>query len=124
MKRSTNIMIAAVLTALYYLQNVIRGAIAIATQDQNVQEMGNGFIVLIVVVSTIGLVSAYGVWQNQKWGKFLAIASMSVTALLALPGVIFAPTLMEKLNPGIDVLVAIIVIILLLQKQQRKGVAA
>ena len=45
-------------------------------------------------------------WQNQKWGKILAIVTLGVNALLALPGVIFAPTLSLKLDPASGVLVA------------------
>ena len=116
MKRSTNIVIAAVLTALYCLINVIRGSVAIATQNQEVQNAGNGFAVLIVILSTIGLVSAYGIWQNQKWGKVLAIITMGLNGLLALPGVIFAPTLPLKLDPASGVTAAIVVIVLLLRR--------
>ena len=116
MKRSTNIVIAAVLTALFCLINVIRGSVAIATQNQEVQNAGNGFAVLIVILSTIGLVSAYGIWQNQKWGKVLAIITMGLNGLLALPGVIFAPTLPLKLDPASGVTAAIVVIVLLLRR--------
>jgi uncharacterized membrane protein (DUF2068 family) len=120
MKRSSNIMVAAILTALYCLVTVIRVSIAIATQDQTVQDAGNGFAVLILILCTVGLVSAYGVWNNQKWGKILAIFSMGVNGLLALPGVVFAPTLLLKLDAGVSVLVVIIVIVMVLR---RPGVA-
>jgi uncharacterized membrane protein (DUF2068 family) len=120
MKRSSNIMAAAILTALYCLVTVIRVSIAIATQDQTVQDAGNGFAVLILILCTVGLVSAYGVWNNQKWGKILAIFSMGVNGLLALPGVVFAPTLLLKLDAGVSVLVVIIVIVMVLR---RPGVA-
>ena len=123
MKRSTNIVIAAVLTALYCLINVIRGSVAIATQNQEVQNAGNGFAVLIVILSTIGLVSAYGIWQNQKWGKVLAIITMGLNGLLALPGVIFAPTLPLKLDPASGVTAAIVVIVLLLRRPKEVVVA-
>ena len=123
MKRSTNIVIAAVLTALYCLINVIRGSIAIATQNREVQNAGNGFAVLIVILSTIGLVSAYGIWQNQKWGKVLAIITMGLNGLLALPGVIFAPTLPLKLDPASGVTAAIVVIVLLLRRPKEVVVA-
>ena len=123
MKRSTNIVIAAVLTALYCLINVIRGSVAIATQNQYVQNAGNGFAVLIVILSTIGLVSAYGIWQNQKWGKVLAIITMGLNGLLALPGVIFAPTLPLKLDPASGVTAAIVVIVLLLRRPKEVVVA-
>ena len=116
MKRSTNIVIAAVLTALYNLITLIRASVAIATQNQAVQNAGYGFMVLIVILCSIGLISAYGIWQNQKWGKVLAIIVMGLNGLLALPGVVFAPTLSLKLDPASGVIVAIVVIILLLRR--------
>jgi uncharacterized membrane protein (DUF2068 family) len=115
MHRSKNIVIASILIVLYALQAIIRVSIALATQDQVAQEMGNGFLVVILILNTVALVSAYGVWQNQKWGKILAIITLGVGALLALPGVIFAPTLLLKLDPASGVIVAIVVTILLLR---------
>lgn len=119
MHRSKQIVIASILIALYALQTVIRASIALATQNQDAIDMGNGFLVIILILWTVCLVSAYGVWQNQKWGKVLAIITLGLNALAALPGVIFAPTLMLKLNPALDVLVAIIVIILLLYRPKQ-----
>jgi len=116
MKRSTNIVLAAALTALYSLITVIRASVAIATQNQDVQNAGNGFAVFVVILCSIGLISAYGIWQNQKWGKVLAIIVMGLNGLLSLPGVIFAPTLLLKLDPASTVIVAIVVIVLLLRR--------
>ena len=119
MNRSIQIVIASILTALYALQAIIRVSIALATQNQTAQEMGNGFLVLILILNTVALVSAYGVWQNQKWGKILAITTLGVNALLALPGVMFAPTLALKLDPASGVIVAIVVTILLLYRPKQ-----
>ena len=119
MNRSIQIVIASILTALYALQAIIRVSIALATQNQVAQEMGNGFLVVILILNTVALVSAYGVWQNQKWGKILAIITLGVNALLALPGVMFAPTLALKLDPASGVVVAIVVTILLLYRPKQ-----
>ena len=123
MKRSTNIVIAAVLTALYNLISLIRASVAIATQNQDVQNVGNGFAVLIVILCSIGLIAAYGIWQNQKWGKVLAIIVMGLNGLLSLPGIIFAPTLLLKLDPASTVIVAIVVIVLLLRRPKEAVMA-
>ena len=119
MIRSKQIVIASILTVLYTLQAIIRVAIALATQNQDAQDMGNGFLVIILILCTVCLVSVYGVWQNQKWGKILAIITLGLNALLALPGVIFAPTLLLKLDPASGVIVAIVVTILLLYNPQK-----
>ena len=119
MHRSKQIIIASILTVLYTLQAIIRVAIALATQNQDAQDMGNGFLVIILILCTVCLVSVYGVWQNQKWGKILAIITLGLNALLALPGVIFAPTLLLKLDPASGVIVAIVVTFLLLYNPQK-----
>jgi hypothetical protein len=123
MNRSNQIALASILTALYALQAVIRVSIALATQNRDAQDMGNGFLVAILILNTVALVSVYGVWQNQKWGKILAIITLGVNALLALPGVIFAPTFLLKLDPGSGVIVAIVVTILLLRRTQQSVTA-
>ena len=119
MHRSKQIVIASILTALYALQAIIRVSIALATQNQDAIDMGNGFLVVILILCTVCLVSVYGVWQNQKWGKILVIITLGLNALLALPGVIFAPTLLLKLDPASGVIVAIVVTILLLRHTQQ-----
>ena len=119
MHRSKQIVIASILTALYALQAIIRVSIALATQNQDAIDMGNGFLVVILILCTVCLVSVYGVWQNQKWGKILAIITLGLNALLALPGVIFAPTLLLKLDPASGVIVAIVVTVLLLYNPQK-----
>lgn len=114
MNRSKQIMIASIITALYALVNIVRAAYALAYQTQTAQDMGYGFVGVILIIDTAALISAYGIWQDQKWGKILAIITLGVNALLALPGVIFAPTLLQKLDPASGVIVAIIVTILVL----------
>ena len=119
MHRSKQIVIASILTALYALQAIIRVSIALATQNQDAIDMGNGFLVVILILCTVCLVSVYGVWQNQKGGKILAIITLGLNALLALPGVIFAPTFLLKLDPASGVIVAIVVTLLLLYNPQQ-----
>ena len=116
MKRSTNIVIATVLIALYALQNVVRATIALATQSQVVQDNGYGFVTIMLVIWTVCLVSAIGVWQNQKWGKVLAIITLGLNALPALAGIMTGDTSSSILFLSLDVLVAIVVTVLLLSR--------
>lgn len=119
MHRSKQTIVAAAIAAIYSLYALIYVGIALATQNQNAQDMGNGLLVVLLILFTVCLVSVYGVWQNQKWGKILVIITLGVNALLAIPGVIFAPTLLLKLDAGSGVAVAIVVTILLLYKPQK-----
>ncbi len=65
-------------------------------------------------IGLLGLVSAYGVWRNQKWGVILTILLRAVDGLSALPGILFAPTVGLKIMASLGVLLAIVVIALLL----------
>jgi hypothetical protein len=85
--------------------------------------MGNGFLVVLLILFTVCLVSIYGVWQNQKWGKILVIIPLGLNALLALPGVIVAPTLPLKLEAASGVVVAIVVTVLLLSRPKEASAA-
>jgi len=76
-------------------------------------------IVLAFSLGLLGLVSAYGVWRNQKWGVVLTIALRAVDALLALPGILFGPTLALKLFPTFEVAISIAIIVLLLRPKSR-----
>ena len=119
MNRSKNIVIAAVIAAIYTLYALAYVGIALATQNQNAKDMGNGFLVVLLILFTVCLVSIYGVWQNQKWGKILVIIPLGLNALMALPGVIVAPTLPLKLEAASGVVVAIVVTVLLLRRPSK-----
>ena len=116
MHRSKQIVIASILTVLYTLQAIIRVAVALATQNQDAIDMGNGFLVVILILCTVCLVSVYGVWQNQKWGKVLAIITLGLNALPALAGIMTGDTSSSILFLSLDVLVAIVVTVLLLSR--------
>ena len=62
----------------------------------------------------MGLISAYGVWRNQKWGVILTIILSVLNGLPTLPGVVFAPTVGTKLLAATATIISIIIIALLL----------
>ena len=75
-------------------------------------------------IGLLGLVSAYGVWRNQKWGVILTILLRAVDGLSALPGILFAPTVGLKIMASLGVLLAIVVIALLLWPKPKLAPAA
>ena len=114
MVRSNRIVITAVLVFIYCLANLIRLFVAFINQSDWLEVVGYGGVATGLILFTIGLVSAYGIWQNQRWGKITAIVVLTVNALFALPGILFTTTFAERLEPITAVLVALAVIVLLL----------
>lgn len=45
------------------------------------------------VAALSGLVGAYGLWRMRRWGALLSAGVLALTALLAAPGIVFAPVL-------------------------------
>jgi hypothetical protein len=44
-----------------------------------------------IAAAALGLAGVYGVWQLRRWGAVLSVAILAVSALLAAPGIPFAP---------------------------------
>jgi len=114
MVRSNRTVIAAILVFAYSLVTVIRLFIAFITQSEWLELAGYGGVAMGLIMFSIGLVSAYVIWQNQRWGKIAAIVVLTLNALTALPGILFATTFVERLEPIMAVLVAVVVTVLLL----------
>lgn len=114
MVRSNRTVIAAALAFLYCLVNVIRLFIGFINQSEWLQLVGYGGVALGLVLFTIGMVAAYGIWQNQRWGKIAAIVVLVLNAVVALPGILFTTTFAERLEPSTAVLVALVVTVLLI----------
>jgi hypothetical protein len=87
---------------------------------------GPPYVVVLIgtLVAAMGLVSAYGVWRNQKWGVVLTIILSVINGLLALPGVVLAPTLGIKLFALSGVVLHGIIIALLLWPKPKLTAAA
>jgi len=80
-------------------------------------------IVASALMGVAGLVSAYGAWQGQKWGVWLTVAIEAGNGLLALPGVLFAPSTPARISALVGVLVAIFVIVTLLRRRPAQSSA-
>jgi hypothetical protein len=73
-------------------------------------------LVLSALLGVAGLVSAYGAWYGQKWGIWLTILTEALNGLLALPGVLFAPSAAGRISAVAGVLIAIFVIVVMLRR--------
>jgi hypothetical protein len=118
MNRPKTYTVAAILQLLISLFAVVyafpllfQGAAAV---DQVGDQPPYFVIVLAFCLGLLGIVSAYGVWRNQKWGVILTIALRAVDILLALPGVAGAPTLDLQIMATVGVAISVVIIVLLL----------
>lgn len=118
MNRPKTYTIAAI---LWFLNSAVGVIIAIPSLAQgattfNQTTPGPPYAVVFIgtIVATMGIVSSYGIWRNQKWGIILTIILCVISGLLALPGVILAPTGGVKLFAASGVIFNIIIIALLL----------
>jgi hypothetical protein len=58
-----------------------------------------------IVLALIGVIGTLGLWRLQHWGALLSTAVLALTAMLAAPGIVFAPI------PMLHVVGAVIVIL-------------
>ncbi|MCB0156230.1 MAG: hypothetical protein KDF65_15645 [Anaerolineae bacterium] len=77
-------------------------------------------IVVTLIIGLLGLVSAWGLWQGQRWGMISTIALRVLDSLGSAPGIVFAPTLALQVLSGVSIALSIVVIVLLLMPASRR----
>lgn len=73
-----------------------------------------GFVLAIVMIT-----AAYGAWNRQRWGIVLTLLANTLDALLAVPGIFFAPTESAQLSAAVGVLGSIIICLLCLWRDRK-----
>jgi uncharacterized membrane protein (DUF2068 family) len=76
-----------------------------------------------VAAAVRGLAGAYGVWQLKRWGAALSVVILAVTALLAAPGIPFAPNLALHVFASATVILDLVAISLLVVPFSRRSYA-
>lgn len=76
-------------------------------------------IVALFVLSVIGLLAVYGVWQGQRWAILLTILVALLNVLSAMPGILFAPVWYWQLSSATITLFGLAVIILCLWRERK-----
>ena len=124
MNRPRTYTIAAILQILFSAFGVVASLPSLAEGARQVDQAAEGppyiIIVMGVLAGTLGLVSAYGVWRNQKWGLILTLVLSVINCLSALPGILFAPTVGVRLLALTGVVIPIIIICLLLWPKTKR----
>jgi len=119
MKRPRNHTIAAVIQFAASVFSVVTGAQALMPGSSIAEVIPFPVLLLGFALGAIGLVSAYGIWQNQRWGVILTIVIRALDGLSAAPGILFAPNPMLKTMASLGVVISIVVIALLLWPKPR-----
>lgn len=123
MNRPKTYTIAAILQCLFSLYAIFNSIPLLARGDT---APAPPFFVVVIgfALSVLGIISAYGVWRNDKWGVVLTIIVRALDGLGALPGLLFAPTLALQISAWVSVLIAIVIIGLLLWPKPKAVQAA
>jgi len=108
--------IAAILIILYTLPQIILSYNWIATGSEMIQDMGVSFALSGLVIMVAGFMTAFGVWHDQKMYKILAMIIFGLNALVALPGILFAPSLGWRLATISAVVIFAALLVLLLRR--------
>jgi hypothetical protein len=127
LSRSTALKIAAVITFLVSVWDVIGSLPLIAQGAAALDESTPGppyfVLMLSFVLSIIGIVAAYGTWKQMRWGIILTIIIRLLGGLSAAPGIVFRPTPELFMSATFSVAVSIVVIVLCLWRDPKPASA-
>lgn len=123
MNRPKTYTIAAVVQFVVSALMIVTGVAAFIPGSSMADGIPLPVQLLGFALGAIGLVSAYGVWRNQRWGVVLTIIVRALDGISAAPGILFAPTPTTKAMASLGVVLAIAVIALLLWPKPRPATA-
>ena len=108
--------LAAILIAIYTLHHLPLLYNWIVADSPVIADMGVGFALSLFGTLMSGFMTVFGVWQDQKVYKIIAMIIFGVNALGALPGILFASTWGWWLAALSAVVLFVALIILLLRR--------
>ncbi len=127
LSRATALKIAAVLSVLLGIVSIVntlpliaRGATGVA---QSTDSPPYAILMVGLLTGVIGIVAAYGAWNQQRWGVILTILVNLVNGLGAVPGILFAPQPGLMITAVATVVVSILIVVLCLWRQHNTAVA-
>lgn len=127
LSRSTALKIAATLSFLNGAYGFIFSLplLARGMDDLNQANDAPPYFVMIgsFVLSVIQIIAASGTWRNQRWGIIATLLTNTFGALLAAPGLLFAPTQELWLSATISLLVSVACIVLCLWRDAKATLA-
>lgn len=135
MTRSRNLQIAAVLLVLLALFSIVPAIRTLSygsagapplvgTDESNGPPFWSGIMFLVLGVAT--LFGAYGLWNGQKWGKVVTLATRAILLLFALGDLVgsvaFSAYGFAALS-SVYIAVSLIVVYLVLRRQPNPALA-
>ena len=125
LSRAKALRIAAILSLLIGLVGFF-GALPLLARGAtgaNLATDSPPYVILLLgfVFAILRMTGAYGVWVKQRWGIVITILANAIDSILALPGIVFAPTLGLWLSATIATLVSIVIIVLCLWRDQKRA---
>ena len=82
------------------------------------------FQALWLIIGLVGIVSAYGVWKNQRWGVILTMVTRGFEGLFALPGIFSTEPFAVKIPAFLFLTIAVVVIALLVWPKEKEITAS
>ncbi len=119
MTRSKSMTIAAVLLFVYNVYDAMQTIPLLAqgtATDGNMSKPPFAVSLLVFTLAIFGIVAAYGVWRNAKWGKVLGLVVTALNILYTLIPLLVAP-LPIKLIAGGFIVLNILILWMLLQRE-------
>ncbi len=119
MTRSRSVTISAVLLLVYNVYDAVQ-AIPLLAQgtatDGNLSKPPFAVSLLVFTLAIFGIIAAYGVWRNTKWGKVLGLIVTALNILYTLIPLLVAP-LPIKLVAGGLIILNIVILWMLLRRE-------
>lgn len=123
LSRSTALKIAAIISLAISIFAVIDALPYLSRGAEAVNQAGDAppyfVVVLGFVLSIMRIVSAYGTWQNQRWGIIITLLATALDTLAAVPGIFFAPTTYLWVGSTISTFIGIVIIVLCLWRDRK-----
>ena len=126
LSRANALKIAAAISFLMGLVAVVAAILFIQNGDvgDSAPDAPPYFVMVAALVfGILRLMGAYGTWRQQRWGILLTLFANAIDGVLAVPGILFAPTTGLQISAIITVVAAIVITGLCLWRDRRPAIA-
>ena len=126
LSRANALKIAAALSLLLGLVAVVAAILFIQNGDvgDSAPDAPPYFVMVAgLVLGIVRLMGGYGAWRQRQWGILLTVFANAIDGVLAVPGILFAPTTGLQISAIITVVVAIVIVVLCLWRDRRPAIA-